>query len=83
MTGRMRIQIPGREPYTVQSVASNEEHLGNLVAEGEMRYEEYWPELVRLYREQGRANERRVAEARRERERAAYAAGWVERWLAW
>ena len=64
------------------TIASHEEHLGNMIAEGRLAKEKYWPMLSDFYKarfhRENKAHYALVVEIRA----TNYAAAWVPRWIA-
>ena len=65
----------------IKIIASQEDHLGNLVAEGLLSQAHYYPELVKYYSARARGSEREFAEFKWRLEGQKYADSWVERYL--
>ena len=45
---KLKVWHPDKGTYRVLSIASDRDHIGNLVAEGHIPQEHYWDELVSL-----------------------------------
>lgn len=49
----------------VMSIASNEDHVGNLIAEGHVAEKDRWREVARLYKGQLAAKQRQLVDCQR------------------
>lgn len=74
---KMPVWHPDRPLEYVDTIDSNEAHVGNKVAEWGFPKEMYWPEVARIYREQLRAVHREITRDRDDEIRRDYASNWV------
>lgn len=56
----MKVKDESGEVRSVYSIASNEDHVGNLIAEGDLQEADRWREVARLYKGQLDASARKV-----------------------
>ncbi len=84
----LRVWSPGGVIRKVDTVCSTEEHFGNLVAEGLLAEQDYWPKIAASYRSQAAAVHRDMVALKDHHEKRwrdaanrEYARGWVARWL--
>lgn len=77
----MKVWRPDGSIVSVRSIASSEDHFGNMVAEGEMTPDDYF---AALYKDQKRRAVRAEADwlaVRTDREANDYAADWTRRYM--
>ena len=55
----IKIYHPKHGKITVKSICSNEEHVGAMVADGDLPKEEYWCRVAYLYKSQLKAENQR------------------------
>lgn len=77
----MKVWRPDDTIIKVSSIASQESHIGNLIAEGYMSKDEYYPALVAYYKRRSRTAEQTIYSKRTAAENAKYRRNWVQRWL--
>lgn len=77
----MKVWRPDGTIIKVSSIASQEAHLGNLIAEGHMPKDEYYPALAAYYQRRSRTAEQTIYSKRAAAENAEYRRNWVQRWL--
>lgn len=77
----LKVWHPDRGVKTVNTIASVEDHYGNLVAEGDMPQDQFWPSVVGDYRARLLIAEQHFVDQRDEIESAVYAELWVNRYL--
>ena len=58
----MKVHLPFGERFEVSSIVSDEEYLGNRVAEGDLHPSMFWPTLARIKRSQLEHAHREIAE---------------------
>lgn len=78
---RMKVWHPTAPLKRVDTIAGDDDHFGNLVAEGFMDESEYYPMLVRSARGDAKRERAKWLALRTAVETEAYAAGWIARWL--
>lgn len=76
----MKVWHPERGTTNEWSIASEEGHVGNRIAEGEIPQEVFWPHMAEYYRKRSRDAEQRHAEYVWKREREWYAEHWILFW---
>ena len=77
----LKVSLPLGKPYRVKSIASDLEHVGNQVAEGDLHPSMFWPRLAQIKARRERDRSRDFSELRERIRRDEYASEWVERWL--
>lgn len=56
----MKVKDESGAVRSVLTIASNEDHVGNLIAEGQLQESDRWREIARLYKGQLDASARKV-----------------------
>ena len=78
---KMKVWLPDGTEVRVKHVNSSEAHFGNLVAEGFMDKDEYFPELYQDYKKRHKKVSEDYYQFKKKLEQVVYAKSWVERFL--
>ena len=76
----MLVQDTDGSTRSVLSIASNEDHVGNLIAKGDLAEADRYPTLVRVYKRQFAALHRRILQERERNLKSAQATLYANHW---